>query len=424
MIKSRCTYTALLWLLLPRVLWHLFERARRQPAYREHLGERFGRYALPTKQPLIWIHAVSVGETRAAAPLIARLQSTYPQHAILLTNMTPTGRETARQLYGDTVLNCYLPYDFPFAVARFLAHFKPSMGILMETEIWFNLIHACHQQNLPLLLANARLSEKSATKYARFGALTRTALGQLRGIATQTEADAKRFLSLGATAVQVTGNLKFDLHPQANDLDLGSALRAQFGDSRRVLLAASTREGEEALLLDALDKIAVPDVLLVIVPRHPQRFDDVAALLQQRGIAYQRRSDNQTIDASTRVVLGDSMGEMFAYYAACDIAFIGGSLLPLGGQNLLEAGALGKPVLIGPHTFNFSEATALAIAAGAAQRVDNAEELAATTSALFGDVARMAAMGQAGKSFVAAHQGAAKRTLKIIADEMRRMGGA
>ena len=428
MIKSRyayCFYTLLLWALLPSVFWHLFKRSRRQPAYLEHVAERFGDYAtLPqthTQKPVIWLHAVSVGETRAAAPLVKRLLETHPQHQILLTHMTPTGRETGRQLYGDKVLQCYLPYDFPFAVERFLRHFKPVIGMLMETEIWFNLIHACKQKNIPLLLVNARMSEKSAAKYLRFGTLTRASLRALRAIAAQTQGDADRLSALGAPAVQVTGNLKFDISPPPASRALGAGLRQHFGKGRPVFLAASTREAgdenEEALLLDVLGKFSVPGLLVLIVPRHPQRFDEVAALLQRRGVRFQRRSQllpGSAVAMGTQVVLGDSMGEMFAYYAACDLAFVGGSLLPLGGQNLIEACATGKPVLVGAHTFNFDEVTELAIAAGAALRVQTVEELAREVSALLGDPARLAAMSKTASGFAARHRGAAERIMEMV----------
>ncbi|MGE5027480.1 MAG: lipid IV(A) 3-deoxy-D-manno-octulosonic acid transferase, partial [Betaproteobacteria bacterium] len=393
----RRLYTLLLYLLLPYILFHLVWRSRRQPEYLRHLGERFGFYPTALAGPLIWLHAVSVGETRAAVPLIAQLEACYPHHRILLTHMTPTGRETGRQLFGERVLQCYLPYDFPFAVRRFLAHFRPQLGLLMETEIWFNLVEAGRSAGLPLLLVNARMSEKSARRYGWFASLSRASLQSLSAVAAQTGTDAERLRRLGAPEVQVTGNLKFDMPVPQGAVDLGKALRQRCGEARPVFLAASTREGEEALILQVLDSIGIPGLLTVIVPRHPQRFDAVADLLRQRGLEFQRRSEwgfaglgglspgspNPSVAAETRVLLGDSMGEMFAYYTACDIAFIGGSLLPLGGQNLIEAAALGKPILIGPHTFNFAEATEHAVQAGAARRVANADELAKMLEDLF-----------------------------------------
>src|SRR3989338_4233069 len=318
-IGPRLLYTLMLLLLLPYIFLRLLWRARRQPEYLQHIGERFGFYSVRSGQPVIWLHAVSVGETRAAQNLIARLRATYPNHQILLTHTTPTGRAAGEQLYGDGVLRVYLPYDYPFAVKRFLRHFKPRIGILMETEIWFNLIHACRKTGVPLLLLNARLSEKSARGYARFARLTRDARGELAAVAAQTADDAARLTGLGAKNVAVTGNLKFDIEPPSAMLELGRQLRVQFGTERKVFLAASTRDGEETLLLDALQQVHIPGLLLVIVPRHPQRFAEVATLLEQRGIPFRRRSEkgqggkpqNLAVPAETQAVLGNSMGEMF-----------------------------------------------------------------------------------------------------------------
>jgi 3-deoxy-D-manno-octulosonic-acid transferase len=411
---TRFGYTLLLYALLPRALWHLLWRARRQPAYLAHIPERFGYYRQTAEQPLIWVHAVSVGETRAAQPLIRALQRDYPQYRILLTHMTPTGRDAGEALYGNTVLCCYLPYDYPGAVARFLDRFRPRVGLLMETEIWSNLIHACRERQMPLYLVNARLSEKSYAKYRRFSDLTRASLRELTAIAAQTKDDAGRLAALGAENVLITGNLKFDIELPTAQLELGQAWRRRYEVSRPVLLAASTRDGEEVMLLDALERIAVPRLLAVIVPRHPQRFDEIAVLLEQRGIRYQRRSRDEPVAPDTRVVLGDSMGEMFAYYAACDVAFVGGSLLPFGGQNLIEACAAGKPVLFGPHTYNFAEAAESAIAAGAARRVADADELMREAQRLLTDAGAAARMGQAGLAFSKAHQGATQRLLELI----------
>jgi 3-deoxy-D-manno-octulosonic-acid transferase len=410
----RLLYTLLVWLLLPYMLFHLVWRGRRQPAYLRHIGERFGRYSQRAGQPLIWVHAVSVGETRAAVPLIRRLQERYPRHRILLTHMTPTGRETGEQLFGEDVLRCYLPYDFPFAVGRFLDHFRPEVGLLMETEIWFNLIHAARRRGVPLLLVNGRMSEKSARGYARFGVLAQASLQELAAVAAQTEVDAQRLMALGANSVQVAGNLKFDMEPPEAAFNLGRTLRARFGANRPIFLAASTREGEEALLLDALPQLSVPGLLTVIVPRHPQRFDQVAAMLAQRGIPFQRRSAEEPVRPDTSVVLGDSMGEMFAYYVASDLAFIGGSLLPFGGQNLIEAAAVGTPVLVGPHTHNFQEAAQLAVECGAAVRVDDVAALTREIRQLFENRPRLAAMGAAGKAFSARHRGATGRTMALL----------
>ena len=418
----RFLYTLLLWLLLPVVLVRLMLRGRRQPEYLQHVGERFGLYPVQSElsrctkwvgEKVIWLHAVSVGETRATVNLIAKLRETYPDHQILLTNMTPTGRATSEQLYGDEVLRFYLPYDYPFVMRRFLRHFKPRIAILMETELWFNLIHESHKAHVPMLLLNARLSEKSAKGYAKVPGLTRNALRKLTAIAAQTEDDAVRLSKLGAQRVSVMGNLKYDIVPPPMMKVMGLSLREQFGVGRKVLLAASTREGEEALLLDAFQKY-LPDLLLVIVPRHPQRFEEVAGMLARRGLRYQRKSENRVVSAEVNVVLGDSMGEMFAYYAACDLAFIGGSLLPFGAQNLIEACSVGTPVLIGLHTYNFADASRLAIDAGAAVRVKSADELFVVAQKLLNDADELANMGIQGLRFVSAHQGAIHKAMAII----------
>jgi 3-deoxy-D-manno-octulosonic-acid transferase len=285
----------------------------------------------------------------------------------------------------------------------------------METELWPNLIHAAAREGVPLVLANARLSERSARGYARLPALTRASLQRIDSVAAQTEADAARLLKLGAASVHVTGNLKFDIAPPPAQLERGAGWKAKWG-SRPVLLAASTREGEEAPLLRAFSDAAPDDVLLVLVPRHPQRFDEVAGLIEVAGLAYQRRSalDGRALNADTRVLLGDSLGELFAYYAACDVAFVGGSLQPLGGQNLIEAASVGRPVLVGLHTFNFEEATRLAIEAGAAMRVNDAAALLENALKLLDDAAARARMGEAGLDFAARHRGAAARVEVLV----------
>lgn len=411
---SRFLYTVLLWLVLPLVPLRLLWRSLRQPEYLQHVGERFGFFTTAPTKPVIWLHSVSVGETRAAEPLIRLLQQYYPGHTVLLTHATPTGRATSEQLFGDSVMRVYLPYDLPFAVNRFLRHFKPQVGMLMETELWFNYIHACKVRSIPLLLINARLSEKSARGYARLGMLAYNAMEELAVIAAQTRPDAERLCELGAPEVVVTGNLKFDVDPPQDALQKGAALRRLMGETRPVLLAASTRDGEEALVLDAIAQAAVPGLLTVIVPRHPQRFDEVAALLKARGLSFRRRSENAELPPECQVLLGDSMGEMHAYYAACDVALIGGSLLPYGGQNLIEACALGKPVMIGQHTFNFDEASTQAVMQGAAARVWNAAALAAQIKEQMTDAPARKRMGEAGLAFAASNRGAAKHTLDLI----------
>lgn len=418
---SRFVYSLLIYLLLPFIPLKLLWRGWRQPEYRQHWAERFGFFSVPVTKPLIWMHCVSVGETRGAAPLIKALQQQYPQHQILLTHATPTGREAGQQLFGDSVLRCYLPYDTPGAVKRFLRHFQPSIGLLMETELWFNLIAGCKANDIPILLVNARLSARSARGYARLGRLASDGLQQLTAIAAQTGEDAQRLQSLAAAhgqylSVEVMGNLKFDVVPPPEAARQGEVLREYFGRARSVFLAASTREGEEAMILDAVAAARLPYLLTVIVPRHPQRFDEVASLLAKRGIRFARRSSlSDLVPDDVEVVLGDSMGEMFAYYAACDVAFIGGSLQPLGGQNLIEATAMGKPVLIGPHTFNFAAATEMAIAGNAAWRVQDLAALANALQRLFSDSAMRHNMSLEALAFTASAGGATQRIASLVA---------
>jgi 3-deoxy-D-manno-octulosonic-acid transferase len=410
----RLFYTLAVFLLLPVALLYLLLRSRRQPGQFKHLAERFGFYSAGSGSPLIWVHAVSIGETRAAEPLVRGLRARFPRHRILLTHMTSTGRETGEALFGSEVERCYLPLDYPAAVTRFLDHFRPQAGILMETELWPNLIRGVRARSIPLFLVNARLSAKSHAAYRRLRGLTRDSLATFKAVAAQGADDARRLVDLGAGDVRVTGSLKFDIAPPAAQLELGSAFRREVGETRPVLMAGSTREGEEALLLDVLPRIAVPGLLMAIVPRHPQRFDEVARLLEARGIRYQRRSSGKTVSPETQVVLGDSMGEMFAYYAACDIAFVGGSLVPLGGQNLIEACAAGKPVLVGPSNFNFSEATERAVEAGAAIRVADAEGVAREAARLLRDPDELRRMSKAAMMFAEAHRGATARVLELI----------
>ncbi|MDP3669175.1 MAG: lipid IV(A) 3-deoxy-D-manno-octulosonic acid transferase [Telluria sp.] len=415
----RILYSALWWLALPLVLARLWWRGRKEPGYRQHWAERLGCYGVrgPGRHA-IWVHAVSVGETRAAEPLIDALLQAWPDSRIILTHMTPTGRATGKALFGkhgERVLQAYLPYDTGFMVARFIRHFAPRICILVETEVWPNLIERCVALKVPVALVNARLSERSLRRGRRFGTLMTDAARGITLVAAQTGADAERVRSLGAPRVVVTGSIKFDVVVPQAALATGAWLRTQIG-ARPVLLCASTRDGEEALIVDAFGRMPArpAGMLLAIVPRHPQRFDEVAQLVQARGLNLERRSRMATLDPAVDVLLGDSMGEMFAYYAACDCAFIGGSLLPLGGQNLIEACALGKPVLIGPHTFNFALATEEAIGAGAALCVQDAGQLMQEAARLLTDNAARHAMGSHAASFANRHRGATARTLELL----------
>lgn len=449
---SRFFYSLALYLLLPFTPLKLLWRGIKQPEYRQHLLERYGFYGAKPKKPVIWLHCVSLGETRAAAPLVQALMQQHPQHRVLLTHATPTGREAGEQLFSDQIDRMYLPYDTPDAVARFLNHFRPSIGLLMETELWFNLIAGCKARNIPLLLVNGRLSAKSAKGYAKVANLTREGLSNLTAIAAQTEQDAERLIALGAQDVSVCGNLKFDVKPPEDAEERGRYLRNLLGKQRPVFLAASTRDGEETLILDAVQQLNIPNLLTIIVPRHPQRFDEVAELLKKRGIEFQRRSemlpsgldakrecegneevpqtvhkvrqgadeavDKAIVQQTVTVVLGDSMGEMFTYYAACDVAFIGGSLLPLGGQNLIEASIMAKPVLIGPHTFNFEQATEQAVAKCAAWRVQNVDELVAALQKLLSDHDMQQRMSEAALKFSQSATGATERIIDLVAQHL------
>ena len=419
---QRALYTLIVFALLPLTPLYLWWRGRRQAEYRQHWRERFALYPSPANgrddQQTIWLHAVSVGETRAAQPLVNAIRQRWPRARIVFTHMTPTGRATALALYGDTIESMYLPYDTPGGVRRFLAKVRPQLGLIIETELWPNLLAACKQLNVPTLLVNARLSEKSANSYRRFAALSAQTLNCLQHIGAQSLDDAQRLRSLGATRITVTGNLKFDIDVPPAQRILGAQLRQRWGE-RPVLLCASTREGEEQVILDAWSKLGAGGTasvrpLLLIVPRHPQRFDDVASLVLAKGLHLQRRSDNCDIAKNTDVVLGDSMGEMFAYYTSADLAFIGGSLLEYGCQNLIEPCAVGTPVLIGPSTYNFTEAASAALSHGAAEQISSADALVKRTLELFVEPQQLANLSAAGGEFIKQHQGASARTMALV----------
>lgn len=416
-------YSLFWWCLLPFALLRLWWRGRREPGYRSWLGERFGRVGGAVPAKLIWMHAVSVGETRAAEPLLRALLAAYPDHHLLLTHMTATGRATGKALFGNEprILQAWLPYDTLSMTASFLRHYQPRVGILMETEVWPSLIASCNAAGVPLALVNARLSERSLRRGRRFAGLLGDAAAGLDLVAAQTQADAARLSAMGARNVQVTGNLKFDVAVPDAMRAAGLALRTQIGE-RPVLLCASTREGEEALLLSDYMQATLPaDFLLMIVPRHPQRFDDVARLFEQQGLRVVRKSllKGEAVPADAQVLVGDTMGEMAAYYTACDFAFIGGSLLPLGGQNLIEACACGKPVLLGPHTFNFAQPSKDAIERGAALRIDTAPAVFKAAFELMLNRSQWQRMSDAARRFADSEGGATQRTLQLLHQLLR-----
>lgn len=416
---NRTLYTLLFHLALPLVAVRLLWRARRAPAYRKRIAERFA-VGLPSFQTGgIWVHAVSVGESIAAAPMIRELMTRYPHLPVTVTCMTPTGSERIKALFGDNVQHCYLPYDLPWAASRFLQRLQPKLAVVMETELWPNHIHQCALRGIPVALANARLSERSARGYARFARLTRPMLAELSLIAAQTEVEAARFRQLGAreSSVQVTGSIKFDLSVDPAQPERAEALRQQWNAALRpTWIAASTHAGEDEIVLAAHRQLLAeqPDALLILVPRHPERFGSVYALCRQQGLATVRRSLQEPPQSDTCVVLGDTMGELLFMFALADIAFVGGSLVPTGGHNLLEPAALGRPVLTGPHLFNFLDIAAQLRDAGALTEVAGAEELAAQVKALWDSPERAEQSRTAGYAVLKNNQGALERLLTAL----------
>lgn len=418
----RILYTLILYLLTPFVLLRLLWRGVRAPAYWRRWGERFGFIAeLPGPSP-IWVHAVSVGEVQAAVPLLRALLKRYPELPVLVTTTTPTGSEQVRNLFESRVVHVYLPYDLPDAVTRFLERARPRVGLIMETEIWPNLYRACRRRGVPVLLLNARLSARSAAGYARVRSLTARTLRCLHGIAAQTGADAERLFDLGAPAerVRVTGSIKFDMQIPASLTEQAAVLRRDWGVQRPVWVAASTHEGEDEWVLEAHRRIRArhPQALLVLVPRHPERFPRVAALCREQGWKTVLRSTRAPTPEDAAVYVGDSMGELLLFLGACDVAFIGGSLVPHGGHNPLEAAAQRIPVLFGPHMFNFEQIAELLLAAGAAREVGDAAMLADSVLNWLDDPAARGAAGEAAAAVVEANKGARDAVLAMVAEAL------
>ncbi|WP_341960358.1 lipid IV(A) 3-deoxy-D-manno-octulosonic acid transferase [Pseudomonas sp. RC10] len=415
---NRTLYTFLFHLGLPLIALRLWLRARKAPAYARRIGERFARGLPPMQKGGIWVHAVSVGESIAAAPMIRALLTRYPELPITITCMTPTGSERIQSMFASEprVQHCYLPYDFPWAAGRFLDHVRPKIGVIMETELWPNHIHQCAKRGIPTVLANARLSERSARGYGKFAKLTRPMLAEMSLIAVQTETEAQRFRDLGARpeCVTVTGSIKFDLTIDPQLLERAAQQRADWQTTNRpVWIAASTHAGEDEVVLSAHRQLLKtrPDALLILVPRHPERFNSVFEMSQQQGFSSVRRSTSEPVTNTTSVLVGDTMGELLFLYALADIAFVGGSLVPNGGHNLLEPAALDKPVLSGPHLFNFLEIAALLRNAGALEEVSDAAGLAAVVQRLIEQPEQAKAMADAGLAVMKANQGALSRLL-------------
>jgi 3-deoxy-D-manno-octulosonic-acid transferase len=418
---NRTLYSLLFHLGLPLLALRILWRGWQAPAYRRRIGERFAIGLPPLKPGGIWLHAVSVGESIAAAPLVRELLARYPALPITITCMTPTGSERIQALFaGDEfagrVQHCYLPYDLPWAAARFIGRVQPKLAVIMETELWPNHIHQCAKRSVPVVLANARLSARSARGYGRFAGLTAPMLAELSLIAAQTAVEAERFRSLGArpACVSVTGSIKFDLHLDPQLLPRARALRDEWQATQRpVWIAASTHAGEDEIVLAAHRQLLVqfPQALLILVPRHPERFAGVFELCQKQGFSTCRRSLAEVPAADSQVLLGDTMGELLFLYALADAALVGGSLVASGGHNLLEPAALGVPVLSGPQLFNFTEIATLLRDAGALQEVRDASALAAALNDLWQQPARAEAMASAGLAVVNANQGALQRLL-------------
>ena len=413
----RHLYSLLMWLAQPLVRLKLRRRARREPRYAHAVEQRFGhQYPSVSPQdyrPLLWVHAVSLGETRTAALLIAALRTHYPAMRLLLTHGTATGWEQGSALLQQGDLQTWQPWDSPACVQRFLAHFQPRLGLLMETEVWPNMAAACAGAHIPLCLVNARMSEKSLRQAQRLGWLSRPAYAALPMVLAQTTQDAARLQMLGATVQAVTGNLKFDARPDATLLAQGRAWRKSVG--KPVLLFAVSREGEEQMLIDALARQPMPDVQWLIVPRHPQRFDAVAALFGAAGYAVSRRSTWADCPPAADVWLGDSLGEMPLYYGLSDLALLGGSFAPLGGHNLIEAAACSCPVLMGPHTFNFAQAAEMAQAAGAALRCADLPAALQCAQTRLADAKALEQLRQTAYHWSQSHSGAVERTVGALA---------
>ncbi|MDO8704298.1 MAG: lipid IV(A) 3-deoxy-D-manno-octulosonic acid transferase [Sulfuricaulis sp.] len=413
-------YNWLLRLLLPYVLLRLLWRGLRNPAYWRRIPERFG-FVAPLSAPRpIWIHAVSVGEVRATIPLVRELTERYPDHPLLITTMTPTGSAQVTQLFGGKLAHCYAPYDYPAAVRRFLDRTQPVMAIVMETELWPNIFHQCRARSIPVFVTNVRMSESSMRKYQRFASLACATLRQVRRFAVQSPADANRLRTLGADpdSVTVTGSIKFEINAGASLREAAEVLRISWGQDRPVWLAASTREGEEELVLAALAELKkqarFANMLLVLVPRHPERFAAVARLCKKNYRIALRSETRGALDSAVEILVGDTMGELQLIYGAADVAFIGGSLVPTGGHNLLEAAGMGKPVVFGPHMYNFQEISQMTLERGAGVQIQAPAQLASAVADFLGNANRRDHAGEAGRKMVEENRGALAANMRII----------
>lgn len=400
-----------------RLLW----RSIKAPAYRHRWAERFGRFNTPAVEGSLWIHAVSVGEVQAAEPLIRRLLERHPELPLVISTTTPTGSERVRKLFPESATHIYFPYDIPLAINGFLKRVRPRLLVMIETEVWPNLLALCKHKGIPTILANGRMSEGSARGYARLGSFSRNAFSDISVVAAQTQTDANRFVALGVKldSVQVTGSIKFDIRLPASLLEQAAVVRRSWGD-RPVWLAASTHEGEEELVLAAHKRVlrAYPNALLVLVPRHPERFERVAALCRKVGFKLAKRSQEGLATQDIPVFLGDTMGELTLFIGAADVAFVGGSLVPVGGHNILEPAALGVPILFGPHMFNFLLISQMMLETGAGVQVESIEQLASRVTDWLGDASVRADAGERGRRLVAENRGAMDRLYALIEKQL------
>lgn len=421
-------YTPLLYLLLPVLLIRLLWRGFKNPDYWHRWRERFG-FIEPLQRPVdVWVHAVSVGEVRAAEPLVNALLDKAKSISLLVTTMTPTGSAQVRQCFGDRVHHCYVPYDYPAAVVRFMNKTRPQLAVFMETEMWPNIIRLCSRRAIPLLFANVRLSEKSFYRYQRVVGFMGPILRLASGFAAQTHGDAERLKRLGAReeSVRVTGSIKFEIKLPASLTEVAKVLRREWGADRLVWIAASTHAGEDETLLTAYAELkqSHPNLLLVIVPRHPERFATVTRLCRRAGYETVLRSQEVgPLGPGVDVFIGDSMGELPLFYAASDIAFVGGSLVPVGGHNVLEPCALGLPVVFGPHMFNFQEISERTLEHDAGERVADQRELVAAIDRYLSDPNLRFKTGEAGKAFVEENRGALHKTLNMLGDYLPQLNG-
>lgn len=419
----RALYTLAMFLLTPLILYRLLARGLRMPGYYSRWRERFGQFKAPGISDSLWVHAVSVGEVNAAAPLIEALRARYADTVLVVTTVTPTGSDRVRQLWGDQVFHVYLPYDLPGAVEGFLRRIRPRLAVVMETEIWPNLFLGCAERGIPVVVANARLSDKSLRGYGPVRPIIRAAIRSVSFVAAQSQQDAERLLALGARPerLRVVGNLKFDLDVPQTLFENARALRALWGAGRPVWIAASTHEGEELAVIEAHSRLLhrFPDALLLVAPRHPERFKPMVQLCRSYGFTTRTRSEDDAPDEHSQCFVIDTLGELVGFIACADVAFVAGSLEAIGGHNVLEPAALGVPVVVGPHTFNFEEVTDLLLERGVALRVADSEALSRTLVKLLSDPLRREAMGAAALETVRHERGAVDRTLELIGRVLR-----